>query len=538
MCDIVIRNSLVIDGTGSKPFEADLALKGQSISGVGRIGQTRADTVIDAGGCAVAPGFIDMHSHADFSLPVNPTADSLLHQGITSVVVGQCGLSPAPLLEETRQEVIGALGGFFSGVAQSLPWTEWNSFEDYLDFLRRRGVSLNVLPLVGQGVIRASVMGFCEGRANNDQMQKMKAELSKALDQGAIGISTGLIYPPGSFTSTGELIELTKTVGDRNGFYFSHIRGEGDTLLEAVEEAIRIGRETGAAMQISHFKAARRSNWSKSPQALELLRRAQAEGLDITADLYPYRAGSTSLATLLPEWAHVGGPAETLKRLTDPHQRRKMKTDMKSGGYARGVEFKDVLITSCPQHTEYEGRYISDLAAPTGRSAYEWLFDALVQTKLNMAMAVFGMSQENRLQEIQFPGMMVGTDGTGLAASGPMARGVPHPRNYGAFPRVLGRFVRDLGVISLEEAIYKMTGLPAQKMRLKNRGLIKPGMAADLVVFDPATVSDTATYDQPHQYAKGIIHVIVNGRFVVRDAAHTGNRPGRILKLEIDRKNG
>jgi N-acyl-D-amino-acid deacylase len=530
MCDIIIKNAMVIDGTASAPFAADLAVKGQNICEVGRIDSSRAGTVIDAGGCAVAPGFIDMHSHADFSLPVHPTADSLLHQGITSAVVGQCGLSPAPLLAETRQEVVGALGGFFSGVAQSLPWSEWNSFEDFLGFLARRGVSLNVLPLVGQGVIRASVMGFSEGRANKDQMDQMKTELSKALDQGAIGLSTGLIYPPGSFTSTEELIELTKIVGNRNGFYFSHIRGEGDTLLEAVAEAIRIGRETGAAVQISHFKAARQSNWAKSPQALELIRRAQSQGLDITADLYPYRAGSTSLATLLPEWAHVGGPAQTLKRLADPQLRSKMTADMQSGGFARGIEFKDVLITSSSSRTEYEGRYISDLAVAAGQSPYEWLFDALVQTKLDMSMAVFGMSDENRLQEIQFPGMMIGTDGAGLAASGPMARGVPHPRNYGAFPRVLGRFVRDLKILKLEEAVHKMTGLPAGKLRLQDRGFIKPGLAADLVVFDPATVADTATYDQPHRYAKGIFHVIVNGRFVIRDAVHTGNRPGRILK--------
>ena len=530
MHDIIIKNGLIIDGTASRPFEADLAVKGQHICQVGRIKDTAAEVTINAGGCAVAPGFIDMHSHADFSLPVHPTADSLLHQGITSAVVGQCGLSPAPLLEETRQAVVGALGGFFSGVARTLPWDEWNTFEDYLAFLTGRGVSLNVLPLVGQGIIRASVMGFGEGRATPDQMAKMKAEVSKALDQGAIGLSTGLIYPPGSFTATEELIELTQIVGERKGFYFSHIRGEGDTLLEAVAEAIRIGRESGAAVQISHFKAARQSNWAKSPQALELIRRAQAEGLDITADLYPYRAGSTSLATMLPQWAHVGGPAETLKRLADPQLRQKMTADMQSGGYARGIEFQDIMITAAPRRTEYEGRFISDLATTSGQSPYEWLFEALLQTQLDMSMAVFGMSEENRLQEIRFPGMMIGTDGAGLAASGPMASGVPHPRNYGTFPRVLGRFVRDLKILKLEEAIYKMTGLPAGKLRLSDRGLVKPGLAADLVVFDPATVSDPATYDQPHRYAKGIVHVIVNGRFVVREARHTGNRPGRILQ--------
>jgi len=246
---------------------------------------------------------------------------------------------------------------------------------------------LNVIPLVGQGILRAAVMGFAEGRANEAQMDRMKDELIKAMAQGAVGVSTGLIYPPGSFTPTDELIELTKIVGNRNGFYFSHIRGEGDTLLEAVAEAIRIGRETGAAVQISHFKAARRDNWPKSPEALELIRHAQAEGLDITSDLYPYQAGGTRLATLLPDWAQVGGPAETLKRLADPAQRDKMTAAMKSGGFARGIEFQDILVTSSTRRPEYEGRYVSDMAAAAKLSPYEWLFEALLQTELDMSMA-------------------------------------------------------------------------------------------------------------------------------------------------------
>jgi N-acyl-D-amino-acid deacylase len=528
MHDIIIKNALIIDGAGSVPYEADLAVTGEKIHDVGRLSRADAPVIIDARGCAVAPGFIDMHSHADFSLPVNPTADSLLHQGITSAVVGQCGLSPAPLMEKSRARVIEAVGGFFSGVAKSLPWSEWNSFGEFLNILNC-GVSLNVIPLVGQGILRAAVMGFAEGRANEEQMNTMKNELIKAMAQGAVGISTGLIYPPGSFTPTDELIELTQIVGSRNGFYFSHIRGEGDTLLEAVAEAILIGRETGASVQISHFKAARRDNWPKSPEALELIRRAQAEGLDITSDLYPYQAGGTRLATLLPEWAHVGGPDETLKRLADPAQREKMTAAMKSGGFARGIEFQDILVTASTRRPEFEGRYVSELASAAGLSPYEWLFEALLQTELDMSMAVFAMSEENRYREIRFPGMMIGTDGVGLATSGPLAGGVPHPRNYGAFPRVLGRFVRDLKILSLEEAIHKMSGRPAQKLRLADRGLIEPGRAADLVVFDPATVSDKATYDHPHQYPAGILHVMVNGQFVVRDQTHTGSLPGRVL---------
>ncbi len=532
MYDIVIKNASVIDGTASPPFAADLAVKGQKIVEVGRVNQTDAARVIDAKGQAVAPGFIDMHSHADFSLPILPTAESLVHQGITTVVVGQCGLSPAPLVEESRAEVISGISGFFGDLAKSIPWSEWASLDDYLHFLAQRGCSLNVIPLIGQGTIRAAVMGFGEGRANADQMGRMKDLVVEAMQQGAIGLSTGLIYPPGSFTSTEELIELTKVVGDRNGFYFSHIRGEGDTLLEAIEEAIRIGRETGAAVQISHFKAARQSNWDKSQQALELISRARSTGLDITADLYPYRAGSTSLMTLLPEWTHVGGPAKTLERLANPDMQLKMIADMKSGGFACGFEWQDILITSSLHNTAYEGRYISELAAQAGKSPYDWLFGALLETELDISMAVFGMSEENRQREIQFSGMMFGTDGVGMATSGPMAKGVPHPRNYGAFPRILGRFVRDLKAIELELAIYKMTGMPAAKLRLTDRGLVKPGLAADLVIFDPTAVSDKATYDQPHQYANGIFHVIVNGNLVVHQATHSGARPGRILKID------
>jgi N-acyl-D-amino-acid deacylase len=529
MHDILIRNANVIDGSGKPAYEADVAIDEGRIAAVGDLKQANGKHEIDAQGSAVTPGFIDMHSHADFSLPIQPTADSMLHQGITTAVVGQCGLSPAPLLDESREEVVAALSGFFGEFTNNVPWHEWSSVGSYLDFLKHRGVSPNVLQLVGQGVIRASVIGLGEGRADKNQMAKMRDLVAEAMAQGAIGLSTGLIYPPGSFTASEELIELTQTVGERNGYYFSHIRGEGDTLLEAIAEAINIGRETGASVQISHFKAAPKDNWEKSAQGLQLIEQARAEGLDVTADLYPYRAGSTTLVTMLPQWAHVGGPAEILKRLDDPAMRSKMIADMQTGGFARGMAWDLVLITSSSQRREYEGCYVSDLAARADKAPYDWVFDALLETRLDMSMAVFGMSAENRHREIQFPAMMICTDGFGLAATGPLAKGVPHPRSYGAFPRVLGQYVRDLQVLTLEEAVYRMTGLPAQKLRLKDRGMIRSGFAADLVVFDPAAVSDRATYDNPHQYAGGISQVIVNGKFVIRDENHTGATPGMVL---------
>jgi N-acyl-D-amino-acid deacylase len=529
--EILIQNAMVIDGTGSPGYAADLAIQGSKISVVEKRIDAAAPTIIDAAGLAVCPGFIDMHSHADFSLPVHRTADSLIHQGITTAVVGQCGLSPAPLLGENRSEVVDALGGFFGQLAKAMPWDRWASFADYLEYLAEPGCSLNIVPLAGQGVIRAGVMGFGKADANPDQMARMRQEAIAAMEQGAFGLSTGLIYPPGSFTGTAELIELIKVVGERKGFYFSHIRGEGATLLEAVKEAICIGRKTGASVQISHFKAARKENWGKSRQALELISRAQSEGLDITADLYPYLAGSTTLVTMLPEWAHADGPQATLKRLADPELRAKMAADMQTGGFAKGFDWSRILITAAPLRTGYEGHYVSDLALEAGQTAHDWVFDALLQTRLDISMAMFGMSEENRCRELAFPGMMIGTDGFGLAASGPMAAGVPHPRSYGTFPRVLGRYVRELNIMTLEEAVCRMTGLAAQKLRLDDRGRIKPELAADLVVFDPLTVADRADYENPHQYAAGISQVLVNGNFVIRDGKHTGALPGKILTL-------
>ncbi len=287
MHDILIRNAKVIDGSGKPAYQADVAVNEGRIADVGDLKLADGKHEIDADGSAVTPGFIDMHSHADFSLPIRPTADSMLHQGITTAVVGQCGLSPAPLLDETREEVVAAVSGFFGEFTNNVPWHEWSSVGDYLNFLTRRGVSLNVLQLVGQGMIRAAVMGFEEGHADRNQMAEMKDLVAAAMAQGAIGLSTGLIYPPGSFTATEELIALTQTVGEHNGYYFSHIRGESDTLLEAIKEAICIGRETGASVQISHFKAAPKDNWEKSAQGLQLIDKARAEGLDVTADLYP-----------------------------------------------------------------------------------------------------------------------------------------------------------------------------------------------------------------------------------------------------------
>jgi len=522
MSDILIKNGMVVDGTGEPRYRADIAIEGDRIINIGLVEDAEADITIDASGYIVTPGFVDMHSHSDFSLPVLPTADSYVHQGITTVVIGQCGSSPAPLLERTRKLVL-------ERTAVPLPWDEWSTFGSYLDYYERNGTSVNIVHLVGQGTIRSAVMGFSSEPATETQMSRMKDEVIKAMDHGAIGVSTGLIYPPGSYAGTEELITLIRPVGERDGFYFSHIRGEGETLFEAISEAIRIGRETDTAVQISHFKASGKSNWDKSAKALELIDNAHADGLDVSMDMYPYIAGSTGLISMLPEWAQEGGKEAILKRLSDTETRKKMADEMQTSTFFSDAEWDKVMIIGTPGKPEYEGRYIAELAAAAGKSPYDWVFDTLFELELNPRIILFMMSEENRRDELCHPLMMIGTDGYALAAHGPASEMATHPRSYGTYPEVLGHYVRDLWVITLEEAIWKMCGFPAKKLRWTDRGLAKKGFKADLVIFDPDTVASLATYEEPHRYPEGIPHVIINGKLVIHETKHTQKRPGMLI---------
>ena len=524
MLDLLIQNGWVVDGSGSARFRADVGVEGDRIADVDRLEGAEARQIIDAAGHVVTPGFVDMHSHTDMTLPVLPTADSLLYQGITTAVIGQCGVTPAPLSDETRAQVVAMM----QSETVPLPFEKWSTFGSFLDYVRGIGVSLNVVPLVGLATVRSAVMAFSAQPANAEQIARMQAEVSEATDAGAIGVSTGLIYPPGSYASTEELVAVTRPVGERGGFYFSHIRGEGDTLLEAIAEAIQIGRETGAAVQISHYKAAGRENWSKSPQGLALIDQARAEGLDVTTDMYPYLAGGTSLVAVLPEWAQEGGKEAIRQRLADPATRQKMTADMQTTGFFRIAEWDKVLLGT-EKKPEYEGRSVAELADAAKKSCFDWVFDTLLELDLDVGIVLFMMSEDNRRQELRHPAMMIGTDGAGIAIGGPLAKGLTHPRTYGTFPLVLGRYVRELGVLSLEEAVWKMTGFPAQKLRWQDRGLIRKGYRADLVVVNPDTVADLATYQAPHHYPAGIPYVVVNGVPVIRDGSHTQARPGRIL---------
>jgi N-acyl-D-amino-acid deacylase len=530
MVDILIRNAEIVDGTSAPSYRGDIGIEGDHIVDIGSLESVAAKTVIDATGRAVVPGFIDMHSHADLSLLAAPEAESLVHQGITTVVTGQCGISPAPLTGQSREDTLATLNTFASSEAP-IPWDEISSFGSFLRVLVQLRPSVNVVPLVGQGMIRAAVLGYSADPPTEDQMKQMQRLVREAMDSGAFGISTGLIYPPGSFTSTEELIEVVRPVSEWGGLYFSHARGEKRGVVDAYGEAIEIGRKTGAAVEISHFKAAGRENWDQAALALELIDGARSGGLNVTADMYPYLAGATYLAALLPEWAMEGGLPGLLKRLTRAPERARIIDAMKAGegGIVENIEWDGILISRSSER-DYEARYVSELASGEGKEPYEWTLDALLKTQGDISMVAFLMSEHNVKMQLRHPAMLIGTDGLGLATEGPMASGTVHPRNFGTFPRVFGRYVREEGVLALEEASWKASGYPAQKLGLADRGMIRRGYKADLVVFDPTTIRDEATYMEPLQYPSGLEYVLVNGEVVIEQGRQTSARPGTVIR--------
>ena len=527
MFDVLIKGARVVDGGGGPAYVADIAIEGECIAAIGSLEGTTAPEVIAASGLVAVPGFIDMHTHSDYTLPLNPRAESKIRQGVTTEVIGMCGDSPAPLTEDRREEIKRQAKGY-----RALLGWDWLSFGEYLEKLHRGGLSVNVVPLVGQGAIRVAVMGHSADAPNAEQLEQMKVLLARAMDEGAWGLSTGLIYPPGCYTSTEEIIALAKVAAARRGFYFSHIRGEGETLLEATAEAIRIGEEAGLPVEVAHFKASGRPSWGKAALALELYTAAQRRGVDVTTDMYPYVAGSTGLGVLVPDWAHEGGREMLLARLANPEIRAQLYQAVASkkdlAGYPAGWE--DALIARCPKFPGHEGKTIAGLANELEKDPVDTVLDLLLEADADVSMIFFSMSEENVRLGLRFPSMMIGSDGSSLATCGPLNDGKPHPRNYGTFPRVLAKYVREERILTLEEAVRKMSALPAAKLRLAQRGLLRPGYRADIVLFDPARVQDVATFVEPHQYPLGILYVLVNGQVTVANGEHRGMLAGRILE--------
>jgi N-acyl-D-amino-acid deacylase len=515
--NIIIRNVDILDGSGSPAFRADIGLQGDRIAEIGDLSAATTGAVIDGTGLTAAPGFIDIHSHSDFTLPINPRAESKVRQGVTTEVIGQCGGSAAPLNPTSREAMLAA--------HPDLPW-EWNTFGEYLDYLRRQGLAVNVVPLVGHGTIRGTGMGLADRAPSADEMAAMKRLVTQAMDEGAWGISTGLIYPPGIYASTDEIVELSRVVAGRGGFYFSHIRGEGKRLLKAIGEAIEIGERAKLPVQIAHLKASKPENWSLLPRALQLIDDARARGLDVAADRYPYTASSNSLSAQLPPWAHDGGRTALLERLQRPDARQRLRQE------ARVQQWDKVLVVYAPNCPELEGLTVAEIADQRGTAPDETVLDILLEAEARISIVHFGMKEENLRMVLRHPAVMIGSDGSARVPEGPLGQGRAHPRNYGTFPRVLGKYAREEGVLSLPEAVRKMSGLPAERLGLSDRGRLVEGTKADLVLFDPHTVRDKATYTEPYQYPLGIAYVFVNGQAVITPQGHTGALPGQILSRE------
>src|SRR5919109_5194458 len=503
MWDLLIQQARVIDGSGAPSFVADVAIREDTIAQVGRVTRPQARVIIDGTGLTVGPGFIDLHAHSDYTLLVNPLAESKVHQGVTTEVIGNCGSSPAPLGDEAYPIIRARMQ------QQYQLDVSWRTLAGYLERLAASGIAVNVVPIVGHGTIRSAVMGYAQRPPTASELTHMQRLVAEAMTDGAFGLSTGLVYAPGCYADTDEIVALAKVVGHAGGLYFSHIRGESDTVLEAAQEAITIGERADVAVQISHLKTAGRANWGKTPALLDLLDRANAHGRDVTGDMYPYTAGATSLGALLPPWVHEGGLAKLLPRLKDQSVRARIRQDIEQGldGWwnpARAAGWGGVQISRAPKCRAYQGMRLSEVAALRQQEPLDAAFDILLAEEGNASVVLFMMGEVQVQTILQHSRVMIGSDAGATAPYGVLGRGHPHPRAYGTFPRVLGTYARDLGVISLEEAIYRMTGLTAWRLGLSDRGLVRPGYKADLVLFDTQHIADRATYDMPHAYPSGI----------------------------------
>jgi len=534
--DLILRGGKVVDGTGNPWYRGDVAVADGEIAAIGRLSGTEADRIIDARGLVVAPGFIDAHSHSDSDTLIYPQMESTVMQGITTVVAGQCGSSLAPVNPDLREEMERRAAAWLPpGAELKITWT---TFDEYLREEEKRRLGANIAHLVGHGAIRTAAMGFDARDPTEEELEAMRQLTAEAMEAGAFGLSTGLIYPPGVFAKTEEIVALAEVVASHGGVYDSHIRGEGKNLLEAVKEAITIGERAGLPVEISHHKASNKAVWGKSAETLRMMEEARSRGVDITVDQYPYRAGSTSLMTLLPPWAHEGGVEKLLDRLRDPEQRGKMRRDIERGlpgweNMAGELGWGNIYVSSVRTEANKaaEGKSLPEIRAMRGDpDEFTTLCNLLIEEDAAVWMIVFSMDEEDVRRIMRHPLHMVGTDSGSVAPTGIMSHGKPHPRHYGTYPRVLGRYVRELGVLRLEEAVRKMTSMPAQRFGILDRGIIRPGMRADITVFNPDTVIDKATYRDPHQFPEGIEHVIINGEVTVDAGTYTGALAGGTLR--------
>lgn len=527
--DVVIRGGTIYDGSGEAPFVGDLAIKDDTIAIVGGDVAGSVGIEIDASGKAVAPGFINMLSWATESLIEDPLSQSDIRQGVTLEVFGE-GWSMGPLNEEMKEEVVRQQGDIKFDV-------EWTTLGEYLDYLERRGVAPNIASFVGATTVRIHEIGYDDRPPTPGELERMRDLVRQGMEEGALGLGSSLIYAPAFYAGTDELIELAKVASEYGGMYISHIRSEGNRLVEALDELITIAREADIPAEVYHLKAAGRSNWGKLDQVIDIIESARAEGLRITADMYTYTAGATGLDAAMPPWVQEGGHDAWVERLRDPEIRRRVAREMSTPTdewenlyLAAGAE--NVLLVGFKSDSlkRLTGKTLAEVAAMRGKSPEETAMDLVIEDDSRVGTVYFLMSEENVARQIALPWVSFCSDAGSLAPEGVFLRSNPHPRAYGNFARLVGKYVREEGVISLEEAVRRLTSLPATNLSLRRRGSLRPGYFADVVVFDPATITDHATFDEPHQYATGMEHVFVNGVQVLREGEHTGATPGRVVR--------
>jgi N-acyl-D-amino-acid deacylase len=523
MSDVLIRNGRIVDGSGNPWYEADISIEDGVIKDIGRVYES-GDIEIDAQGKYVCPGFIDIHSHPDLTLFYKKVQDYKLRQGVTTEVGGNCGFTAAPLNSSTQDALRKYMA--FITPPSGANWN-WQTFEQYLQAVEESHPSTNLVFLVGQGTVRIAAMGFEQRLPTNSEMVYMESLVKEAMEAGAFGLSTGLVYVPGAYSETSEIIRLAKVSANYGGFYATHMRNEGDKLLDSVKEAIDIGISGGLPVQISHHKATGKLNHGRVSDSLSMLVEARQNGLDVTLDQYPYIAGSTTLQAVLPPWAQEGGVEDVVQRLGTSEIRYKIRSEIlaNNGESRMGGDLGDILITTLAteDNKRFVGLTVKEISEIRGQEPIDSIMDLLKEEYCAVGMVVFSMSELDVRTVMSNPYTMIGSDGLYSA-------GNPHPRIYGTYPRVLGKYVREEGLLLLEEAIRKMTSFPAQRLGLHSKGLLKPGGDADIVVFDADTVIDKSTFREPHQYPLGIEYVLVNGVVSVDKGGFTGDIAGKVLR--------
>lgn len=538
MYDLLIKNATIIDGSGKDRYVGDLAISGDTITAMGELQNAEAAKTIDATGKVVCPGFIDAHGHSDFTLFVNHKGESKVRQGITTEVTGNCGFTAAPFTEDHRDDLFSYLANTIVLQGEQRENWRWKTQNEFLEHSAKDGLSFNIVPLVGQGMIHVGVMGFEDREPTEAELERMKSMLRAEMDKGFFGLSMAYAYEPAQAVRQSEIDALLGVVKEYDGIYTVHMKNEHNDVLGSVRDTIGYARRTGVNLQISHMKAKYKANWGKAGDAMKLVEQARAEGVDVDFDVYPYTAYGSGLIDVLPPWIKKDGARVMCEKLRVPELRAKALYDMEHGieGWATILNSEgwadciQIASLKTDKNRHLEGKFVSQIARLWSCTPYEAVVDLMVQEDASIKCVWFAMNEEELQSIMRHPLSMFGTDGRACATYGPLSSGMVHPRYYSTYPRIMGHYVRELKIFTLEEAIRKATSVPAKKFRISKRGLLEEGNFADMVIFDPDEIREVGVFGDPHHYPEGIDAVIVNGKVVIDHGEHTGNLPGKILR--------